>query len=152
MASDKVAAVRRHLIESTPISDLCDELGIKPTQYYTWQKQLFENGEHAYQRCNGNDHYSHRPCCEQQIAKLKDQFVRRSEAMAVAEVTRNWAGPFVRIGQSLANSAKVSCYLPTRIHGFLQSVLEGSMASEEIGNLLHPIVHSKQNCNFKGKF
>jgi len=82
MASEKVAAVRQHLIENTPISDLCDELGIKPTQYYTWQKQLFENRERAYQRCNGNDHYSQRHF-EQQIAKLKDQLVRRSEAMAV---------------------------------------------------------------------
>ena len=82
MASDKVAAVRQHLIENTPISDLCDELGIKPTQYYTWQKQLFENGERAFQRCNGNDSYSPRHF-EQQIAKLKDQLVRRSEAMAV---------------------------------------------------------------------
>ncbi len=55
---------------------------VKPPQYYTWQKQLFENGERAYQRCNGNDSYSSRHF-EQQIAKLKDQLVRRSEAMAV---------------------------------------------------------------------
>ena len=46
----KVAMVRRHLVENVPVSDLCDELGIHATQYYNWQKQLFENGEGAFAR------------------------------------------------------------------------------------------------------
>jgi transposase len=28
----------------TPISKLCDELGLQPTVFYRWQKELFENG------------------------------------------------------------------------------------------------------------
>ena len=78
----KVSIVRRYLLKNVPVSDLCDEYGIHATQYYQWQKQLFENGERAFQRCNGNDSYSPRHF-EQQIAKLKDQLVRRREAMAV---------------------------------------------------------------------
>ena len=31
---EKVAIVRRHLIEKTPVSDLCDEIGVHPNQYY----------------------------------------------------------------------------------------------------------------------
>ena len=46
----KVAMVRRHLVENVPVSDLCDELGIHPTQYYNWQKQLFEHGQGAFAR------------------------------------------------------------------------------------------------------
>ncbi len=46
----KVAMVRRHLIENVPVSDLCDEFGIHATQYYGWQKQLFENAEGAFVR------------------------------------------------------------------------------------------------------
>ncbi|MGI6417386.1 MAG: transposase [Thermoguttaceae bacterium] len=30
----KVATVRRRLLEGGPVSDLCDELGIHATQYY----------------------------------------------------------------------------------------------------------------------
>lgn len=82
MASEKVAAIRRHLIENAAISDLCDEISVKPTQYYSWQKQLFENGERAFQRCNGNAPYSSRQL-EQQIAKLKEQLAMRSEATVV---------------------------------------------------------------------
>ena len=28
----KVAVIRRHLIEDVPVSDLCDELGVHPNQ------------------------------------------------------------------------------------------------------------------------
>ena len=46
----KVATIRRHLVEKVPVSDLCDELGVHPNQYYNWQKQLFENAEPAFER------------------------------------------------------------------------------------------------------
>ena len=45
---EKLAVVRRHLIDKVPVSDLCDELGLQPTQIYTWQKLLFENGAAAF--------------------------------------------------------------------------------------------------------
>jgi transposase len=37
------------LIDKTPVSDLCDELGLHPTQFYHWQKQLTENASVAFQ-------------------------------------------------------------------------------------------------------
>jgi len=36
------------LVDKTPVSDLCDELGLQPTQIYQWQKQLFENADAAF--------------------------------------------------------------------------------------------------------
>ena len=45
---EKVAVLRRHLLEKTPISDLCDEFAISPTQFYQWQKQLFDHGAAAF--------------------------------------------------------------------------------------------------------
>lgn len=45
---EKLAVVKRHLVDKTPVSELCDELGLQPTQVYTWQKQLFENGGSAF--------------------------------------------------------------------------------------------------------
>jgi transposase len=46
----KVAVVKRHLVDGVPISDLCDQCHIQPTQFYQWQKQLFENGAAAFER------------------------------------------------------------------------------------------------------
>lgn len=47
-AKEKVRALKRHLVEGRPVSDVCDELGIQPGQFYTWQKKFFENGEAAF--------------------------------------------------------------------------------------------------------
>ena len=48
-AEEKVAILRRHLLEHEPISKLCDELGLQPTVFYRWQKELFENAAAAFQ-------------------------------------------------------------------------------------------------------
>jgi len=46
---EKVAILRRHLLEQEPISKICDELGLQPTVFYRWQKEFFENGAAAFQ-------------------------------------------------------------------------------------------------------
>src|SRR5258708_19401357 len=46
---EKVAILKRHLLEKTPVSNLCDELGITPTLFYRWQKEFFENGHAAFE-------------------------------------------------------------------------------------------------------
>ncbi len=38
---EKVAILRRHLIDRVPVSDLCDEYQLSPTLFYLWQKQFF---------------------------------------------------------------------------------------------------------------
>jgi transposase len=48
-AQEKVAILRLHLLERTPVSDLCDQYGIRPTMFYRWQKELFENGVVAFE-------------------------------------------------------------------------------------------------------
>src|SRR5271163_3112710 len=45
---EKVAILRRHLIDKVPISDLCDELDLYPNQFYDWLKKFFENGHRAF--------------------------------------------------------------------------------------------------------
>ena len=49
-ATEKVAILRRHLIDKVPVSDLCDQLGLNPTVFYRWQKDFFENGAAAFER------------------------------------------------------------------------------------------------------
>jgi transposase-like protein len=45
---EKVAILKRHLVEQVPISDLCDKYQLQPTVFYHWQKQFFENGAAAF--------------------------------------------------------------------------------------------------------
>ena len=49
-AEEKAAVVRRHLVDRVPVSDLCDEYGLQPTQIYSWQRQLFANAAAAFER------------------------------------------------------------------------------------------------------
>src|SRR5438552_8264590 len=48
-AEEKVAILRRHLLEQVPISELCDRQGLQPTVFYRWQKEFFENGAAAFE-------------------------------------------------------------------------------------------------------
>ena len=53
---EKVAILRRHLLEKEPISKLCDEVKLQPTVFYRWQKEFFENGAVAFQAKGRSDH------------------------------------------------------------------------------------------------
>jgi transposase len=48
-AEEKVAILRRHLLDQVPVSTLCEEQGLQPTVFYRWQKEFFENGAAAFQ-------------------------------------------------------------------------------------------------------
>lgn len=39
----KVAILRRHLVDKVAISDLCAEYELQPSVFYYWQNQVFEN-------------------------------------------------------------------------------------------------------------
>jgi transposase-like protein len=47
-AEEKVAVLRRRLVENAAVSDLCEELGLQPTVFYRWRKEFFENGATAF--------------------------------------------------------------------------------------------------------
>ncbi len=42
-SQEKVAILRLHFLEGTPVSDLCDKHGIGPSMFYRWQTDFFEN-------------------------------------------------------------------------------------------------------------
>ena len=76
-SEEKVAIVRRHLLEQVPVSDLCDECGIQPSLFYRWQKQLFENGAAAFERRQDPSLPLTR-----RIAKLEEKLSTKNEVIA----------------------------------------------------------------------
>ena len=67
--AEKVAILRRHLIDRVPVSDLCDEYQLSPTLFYAWQKQFFENGAAAFERKNTSAEPCGRRLCARSIAR-----------------------------------------------------------------------------------
>ena len=79
----KVAIVRRHLIEKVPVSDLCDEHKIQPTQYYQWQKQLFENAAPAFERKkNQSNQRTQQDAESRRIAQLEAKLAQKNEVIS----------------------------------------------------------------------
>jgi transposase-like protein len=75
---EKVAILRRHLIDRVPISDLCDEYRLSPTLFYAWQKIFFENGAAAFERKNATPGAEHLRV----IAALQAKLQRKNEVVA----------------------------------------------------------------------
>jgi len=46
--AEKVKIIREHLVDKRPLSEVCEQYGIAPTQFYQWQKQFFEHGTAAF--------------------------------------------------------------------------------------------------------
>jgi len=77
-AQEKAAILRLHLLERTPVSDLCDQYGIHPTMFYRWQKELFENAAAALEprtRRAGDDK-------DRRIAALEQKLQRKNEVLS----------------------------------------------------------------------
>src|ERR1035441_6772973 len=77
-AEEKVAILRRHLLEKEAISKLCDELGLQPTVFYRWQKELFENGASAFQAKGAYYYQAERKW----ILYLEKKIQRKDEVLA----------------------------------------------------------------------
>ena len=75
---EKVAILRRHLLEKEPISKLCDEVGLQPTVFYRWQKEFFENGAAAFEQ----NVQPNRSAEQERIAYLQKKIQTKDELLA----------------------------------------------------------------------
>ena len=77
----KVAILRAHLLEKVPISDLCEQHGIAVTNFYSWQKQFFENGQAAF-TANDKRRKADTDAKDDKIAALEDKLRRKHEVLS----------------------------------------------------------------------
>src|SRR5882724_4469175 len=91
---EKVAILRRHLLENEPISNLCDELSLQPTVFYRWQKEFFENGAAAFEQKRPTNQSTD----QERIAYLEKKIQTKNEVLSelIAE--------HVALKKSLGNS------------------------------------------------
>jgi len=75
---EKVAILKRHLVDHVAVSDLCDEYQLQPTIFYGWQKQFFENGASAFVREGSRE----KRIEEQRIQHLEDKLRRKHEVLS----------------------------------------------------------------------
>ncbi len=79
-SQEKVAALKRHLLEKVPVSEICDQLGVAPTVFYRWQKELFENCHVVFE--NGRKAKAVEDGKERKIEQLEAKLHKKNEVMA----------------------------------------------------------------------
>ena len=77
--TEKVAILKRHLLDKVPISDLCDELDLFPNQLYTWLKEFFENGHAAFD--NGRKAKAVEDAKDHKIEQLEAKLQRKDSVL-----------------------------------------------------------------------
>ena len=75
---EKIAALKRHLLEGVPVSTICDQLDIAPTLFYRWQKEFFENGAAAFQQKARPNHSAE----QERISYLEKKIQTKDEVLA----------------------------------------------------------------------
>jgi transposase-like protein len=78
-AEEKVKILRLHLLEGKAVSALCEEHGILPSQFYTWQKLFFENGTRAF---SGGPPDRAENKLQKQIQHLEARLARKHEVLS----------------------------------------------------------------------
>jgi transposase len=78
--AEKVAILKRHLVEKVPISNLCDELKLYPHQVHAWLKEFFENGQAAFD--HGRKAKALEDAKDRKIQQLEAKLTRKNEVMA----------------------------------------------------------------------
>jgi len=75
---EKVAILKKHLLEKIPVSDLCDQYGLHPTVFYRWQKEFFENGANAFTVPRD----PRQGKLERKVADLEQRLIRKHEVLS----------------------------------------------------------------------
>ena len=78
--AEKIALLRRHLVEKVPVSDLCDEQQLNVNVFYQWQRQFFENGAAAFER-SGKSRRTE-DVKDRQIAQLQAKLAQKHEVIS----------------------------------------------------------------------
>ncbi len=75
----KVAILKRHLIDKVPVSEVCAEADIQPSVFYYWQKQLFANADRALEASAAG---RERRELHRKVEQLEAKLARKDEVIA----------------------------------------------------------------------
>ena len=75
---EKIAILKAHLVDKKPISDLCDQRGIQPSQFYRWQQEFFERGSLVFESRGEKPSTA----LERKVTALEEKLVRKDSVLA----------------------------------------------------------------------
>jgi transposase-like protein len=90
-AEEKVAILRKVLVERQAVSAVCEEHDLAPALFYNWQKQFFENGAAVFAKDASGEQRE----LERKVEHLEARLAKKDSV--IAEVT----GEYVKLKKEL---------------------------------------------------
>jgi len=78
---EKVAILRRHLVEKGAVSDICEEFHLQPSVFHRWLREFFENGAAAFEQASKGSK-KHETKQQRRIEKLEEKIQKKNEVLA----------------------------------------------------------------------
>jgi transposase-like protein len=95
----KVAILRRYLVDKVAISDLCDEYKIQPSLLYLWQRQVFEKMGLALEDGRSRRGQGNREVAlEREIETLQAKLAKKDRV--IAEISEEYVQLKKELGES----------------------------------------------------
>jgi transposase-like protein len=80
-SEQKAALLKRHHVEKTPVSELCNEQQLQPSLFYGWQRQLFENAAVVFDAPKDGASAREKQL-EARVAQLESKLARKDAVIA----------------------------------------------------------------------
>jgi transposase-like protein len=94
----KVALLKRHMVDKVPVSDLCNEEDLPPSVFYRWQSLLFENLGAALSTPAAVNGPSKREKEQaQELAQLKARLAKKDQV--IAEISEEYVNLKKELGE-----------------------------------------------------
>jgi transposase-like protein len=77
-SEQKAGILREHLVGRVSVADLCDKHGLRPTVFYRWQKEMFENLVVLFERTGASEAKALRT----EVDALKGKLARKDAIIA----------------------------------------------------------------------
>ncbi len=78
----KVAILKRHMVDKVPVSELCNELGLQPSVFYQWQRQALENLAAALTSPATEGPSKREKTLTSEVAQLKARLAKKDNVIA----------------------------------------------------------------------
>lgn len=77
-----IGMLKRHLVDGVPISDVCEQTKINPTQFYRWQKTLFDVGSSVFDQRSSRSESRAVEAANLKIAQLEQRLQKKHEVLS----------------------------------------------------------------------
>ena len=78
--TEKAAAVRKHLVDKIPVSQIADEMKVQPTLIHNWINTVMTQAERAFEstRATKSKQYDH----DERLTALREKLLAKNEVIS----------------------------------------------------------------------